>query len=155
MNDLRAAGYLLPLITNQAGVGRGLMTEPHLRRVLDAFEELIGEAGTHLDGVYYCPHHPTEANGVYKQDCACRKPEPGMLIQAAKDLDIDVTRSFMVGDHWSDVLAGIAAGCRSVLLRKGHGPKEIEKLTDDELAKASYVAEDLGDATRWILSQHA
>ena len=153
MNRLRGAGYLLPLITNQAGVGRGLMTGQQLNRVLDAFQELLSDAGTSVDGVYYCPHHPEEAIGAYKQACDCRKPAPGMLLRAAEELEIDTAQSYMIGDHWSDVEAGIAAGCRSILLRTGHGPQEIEKLTDTDLKRAAYVADDLADAAGWILAR--
>lgn len=153
MNRLRAAGYILPLITNQAGVGRGLMTEPQLNRVLDAFQDLLKTSGTSVDGVYYCPHHPEEAIGTYKQMCDCRKPAPGMLLRAAEDLNIDVSQSYMIGDHWSDVEAAIAAGCRSILLRTGHGPQEIAKLTDADLERAAYVADDLADAVEWILEK--
>ncbi|MBS13583.1 MAG: D-glycero-beta-D-manno-heptose-1,7-bisphosphate 7-phosphatase [Gemmatimonadetes bacterium] len=153
MNRLRVAGYILPLITNQAGVGRGLMTEQHLQTVLYAFVRLIEAAGTKVDGVYYCPHHPEEGIGVYKQECGCRKPAPGMLEKATEDLGIDLSVSYMVGDHWTDVLAGNAAGCRSILLRTGHGPREIAKLTEEELSVAAYIADDLAEAVDWILEQ--
>lgn len=154
MNRLRDAGYVLPLITNQAGVGRGLMTEQQLNRVLDAFQDLLREAGASVDGVYYCPHHPEEAVGVYKRDCDCRKPGPRMLLTAAEDLGIDLSASYMVGDHWSDVEAGIAAGCRGILLSKtGHGPKEMEKLSKADLERAAFVADDLVGAVDWILGE--
>jgi D-glycero-D-manno-heptose 1,7-bisphosphate phosphatase len=153
MKKLRSAGFCLPLITNQAGVGRGLMTEHQLNRVLDAFQELLKNEGTYLDGVYYCPHHPEEAVGAYKQDCNCRKPGPAMLHRAAKDLDIDLEQSYMIGDHWSDAGAGIAAGCQSILLRTGHGSQEIEKLSDAQKESVALIADDLAEAVEWILDR--
>jgi D-glycero-D-manno-heptose 1,7-bisphosphate phosphatase len=154
MNRLRCAGFCLPLITNQAGVGRGLMTEHHLNRVLDSFQEMLRKEGTFLDGVYYCPHHPEEATGQYKQVCDCRKPGAAMLHRAAIDLGIDLSQSYMIGDHWSDAGAGIAAGCKAILLRTGHGPQELEKLSEDQLASVAYVASDLADAADYILASN-
>jgi D-glycero-D-manno-heptose 1,7-bisphosphate phosphatase len=155
MNKLRIAGFCLPLITNQAGVGRGLMTEHQLNRVLDAFQELLKEEGTHLDGVYYCPHHLEEAIGAYKQVCDCRKPGPAMLHRAAKNLDIDLEQSYMIGDHWSDAAAGMAAGCQSILLRTGHGLQEIEKLSDQQKDSVAFIADNLSDAVGWILDRES
>ena len=155
MKRLRKAGFCLPLITNQAGVERGLMTEQHLNRVLAAFQDLLDKEGTYLDGVYYCPHHPDEGIGAYKQNCDCRKPGAEMLKRAARDLDIDLSPSYMIGDHWSDVLAGVAAGCQGIMLRTGHGPKEIDRLAPQELEKAAYVADNLSEATDWILDRES
>ncbi len=151
MNRLREAGFYLPLITNQAGVGRGLMTEHHLNRVLDAFQELLKEEGTSLDGVYYCPHHPEEGKGVYKTDCECRKPGHAMFQQAAQNLNIDLAQSYMIGDHWSDAEAGMAAGCQAILLKTGHGPQEIERISEEQLSSLAFVAEDLAEAADWIM----
>ena len=151
MNRLGEAGFCLPMITNQAGVGRGLMTEHQLKRVLDAFQNLLKKEGTSLDGVYYCPHHPEEGKGVYKTDCECRKPGHAMFLQAASDLDIDLTRSYMIGDHWSDAQAGMAAGCQAILLRTGHGPQEIARVPEEQLSSLAFVADDLADAAAWIM----
>jgi D-glycero-D-manno-heptose 1,7-bisphosphate phosphatase len=153
MKDLREAGFILPLITNQAGVAHGLMTEQHLKKVLTRFESILKEEGTYLDGVYYCPHHPEEGIGAYKRECDCRKPGSEMLTRAADNLGINLSVSYMIGDHWTDVQAGIAAGCKAIMLRTGHGPQEIAKLSEDELSKAAFVAEDLRQAADWILDQ--
>jgi D-glycero-D-manno-heptose 1,7-bisphosphate phosphatase len=150
---LKDAGYFLVLATNQAGVARGLMTEPQLLRVLGAFEDLLEREGVRLDGIRYCPHHPEEGIGSYKQDCDCRKPGPGQLLSAAEEHDIDLASSFMIGDHYSDVEAGIAAGCRSVMLLTGHGQQEIEKLDAAQKERTDYVARDLAEAADWIVVQ--
>jgi D-glycero-D-manno-heptose 1,7-bisphosphate phosphatase len=148
---LRDAGYFLVLATNQAGVGRGLMTEPQLLRVLDAFEALLEEHGAALDAIRYCPHHPEEGKGVYKRECECRKPGPGQLLSAAEEYDIDLSASFMVGDHYSDVEAGLAAGCRSVMLLTGHGTHEYDGLDEAQKGRVDHVAEDLAGGVDWIL----
>ena len=153
MNRLRAAGFRLPLVTNQAGVGRGLMSEGQLNRVLVAFQDLLRREGTSVDGVYYCPHDPKEGIGAYKTACDCRKPGHGMLTRAARDLGIDLTRSYMIGDHWTDAEAGLRAGCRVVLLRTGHGPQEIEKLNQAQSSRLDYIADDLSAAADWVLGQ--
>ena len=153
MQRLRAAGFCLPLITNQAGVGKGLMTEAQLVHVLDAFQVLLRAEGTYVDGMYYCPHHPIEGIGAYKTDCECRKPGTGMLTEAARDHDIDLRRSYMIGDHWSDAEAGLRAGCRVVLLRTGHGPQEIARLTSEQHRRVDYIADDLAEASDWVLAQ--
>ena len=146
MNRLRAAGFCLPLITNQAGVGKGLMTEEQLEHVLDAFQDLLRVEGTYVDGIYYCPHHPTEGIGAYKTECECRKPGTGMLTEAMRDHDIDLSRSYMIGDRWSDAEAGLRAGCRVVLLRTGHGLQEIATLTQERRSRVDYIADDLSAA---------
>ncbi len=153
IRQLKEAGYFLVLVTNQAGVARGLMTEPQLRRVLQAFEDLLEDEGVRLDAIRYCPHHPDEGIGFYKQECECRKPEPGQLVSAAEEHDLDLSSSFMVGDHYSDVVAGIAAGCRSVMLLTGHGTHEFEKLDDGQRRRVDHVAKDLQEAVDWVLGK--
>jgi D-glycero-D-manno-heptose 1,7-bisphosphate phosphatase len=129
------------------------MTEHQLNRVLDAFQDLLKDEGTHLDGIYYCPHHPEEAMGAYKQNCECRKPGPAMLYRAAKELGLNLAESYMIGDHWSDAGAGMAAGCQSILLRTGHGSQEIERLSKEQKKSVAFVAKDLAGAVDWILTQ--
>ncbi len=108
LQQLHSAGYLLVVITNQSGIGRGLVTEAEAELVAERFRALLAEKGVLLDGVYFCPHAP-QAN------CLCRKPHPTLLRQAATDLGIDLEHSFMVGDKITDCEAGKAAGCRSIL----------------------------------------
>jgi D-glycero-D-manno-heptose 1,7-bisphosphate phosphatase len=110
LTELRRRGFLLVVVSNQSGIGRGLSTEAEARAVADQFREVLEVQGIGLDAVYYCPHAP----GV---DCDCRKPKPGMLLKAARHLDVDLARSYMVGDKWSDCEAGEQAGCTPVLIR--------------------------------------
>ena len=107
LRGLRDAGFSLVVVGNQSGIGRGIITEDEARAVHDRFVDLLAEAEIELDGVKYCPHAPWE-------DCACRKPSPALLLEAADELGIDPAASFMVGDKCSDVEAGRRAGCRTV-----------------------------------------
>lgn len=113
---LREAGYLVVLVTNQSGVARGMFGEDALARIHDSLEQALAREGARLDGIFYCPHHPTEGRPPYRAVCACRKPEPGMLLTAAEALGIDLGSSWMVGDKLGDVAAGHRAGCRGILV---------------------------------------
>jgi D-glycero-D-manno-heptose 1,7-bisphosphate phosphatase len=113
LQGLHDAGYLLILITNQSGIGRGYFTDADYRAVQAEFERKIQPA--RLDGVYYCPDETPSV---------CRKPSPGMLLEAAREHSIDLTRSYMVGDKTSDIEAGQAAGCRTILVQTGYGSEQ-------------------------------
>ncbi len=121
LKKLQEAGFLLVVVTNQSGVARGFYTledveilHRHMRAELDKY-------GVTLDGIYVCPHHPEKGQPPFNIDCDCRKGKPGMLLQAAQELDIDLSQSFMVGDKLADIEAGTAAGCSSILVRTGYG----------------------------------
>ncbi|MBI5201869.1 MAG: HAD family hydrolase [Elusimicrobia bacterium] len=126
---LRDAGAAVIIVTNQAGVARGFFDEPGLKRVHDKLEELFAAEGARFDAIYYCPHHPEknhpEANDPkYRVDCDCRKPKPGMVLQAAERFGVDVARSFLVGDTTRDVLTARNAGCSALLVETGYGGKD-------------------------------
>jgi D-glycero-D-manno-heptose 1,7-bisphosphate phosphatase len=107
---IAAAGLALVVVTNQSGIGRGLYTEDDFERLTAWMRSRFADAGAPLAGVYYCPHHPTEAHGEYRRDCTCRKPGPGMLLQAQRELGIALQASVMFGDKRSDLQAAAAAG---------------------------------------------
>ncbi len=118
---LAEAGFHFVVVTNQSGVARGFFKEEALRVVAGRLDALVQEAaGRTLDGFYYCPHHPQGVIPQYARKCSCRKPQPGLLLAAAKDLEIDLSRSWMVGDILDDIEAGKRAGCRTVLINNGH-----------------------------------
>lgn len=118
---LRDAGFALVVVTNQAGVARGYFDEDFVRRAHEHLAALFARDGIVLDGYYYCPHHPEGTVEPYRRVCACRKPAPGMVEQAARDLSLDVARSYVVGDKWIDVELAQNAGARGILVRTGYG----------------------------------
>ena len=116
-------GYLAIVVTNQAGVARGRYPESDIALVHNRLQELLAEYGEKIDAFYYCPHHPE-----FTGECGCRKPNPGMLLKAAEELNIDVKSSLMIGDRMSDVNAGRNAGCKtSYLVRTGYGKEVLAK----------------------------
>lgn len=117
---LNDAGWLVVVVTNQAGIGRGLYTEDEFALFTGWIDQRLAEAGAHVDATYHCPHHPTAGIGVFLTGCECRKPAPGMLLRAIAEWQPDVERSFMLGDKPSDMEAAAAAGVRGVLYRGGN-----------------------------------
>ena len=120
IKKINASGYLCIVVTNQPVIARGEVTVPELDEIHKKMETELGFAGAYVDGLYYCPHHPHkgyESEVIeFKIDCDCRKPKPGMLLRAADEFNIDLSDSFMVGDGENDVKAGLAAGCKSILI---------------------------------------
>lgn len=151
---LSGAGFALVVVTNQAVVARGLLDESILRAVqTEIGEALIAQGAPTLDGFYYCPHHPSADRPEYRVHCACRKPNPGLLLKAAEDLDIDLEASYMVGDRPTDLIAGTRAGCRSIWVQSGRHddpPIEITE-TRRELPQPAFVCGSLAEAAAWIL----
>lgn len=119
LRALHRAGYRLIVITNQSGVARGYFAEGALTAVAARLQQLLAEAGVPLTGFYYCPHHPEGSVARYAIECACRKPQPGLLLRAAREHDLSLRHSWLVGDILNDVEAGRRAGCRTILLNNG------------------------------------
>jgi D-glycero-D-manno-heptose 1,7-bisphosphate phosphatase len=140
-----AAGVRVVVVTNQAGVARGMFPEVRVGEVHAHLSAVLAAAGARVDAYYYCPHHATAGVGEYRVACDCRKPRPGMLLAAARDLGLDLSRSWMVGDKPCDLEAGAAAGCRTVLVRTGYGAGLTDPLPAEELRLAG-VAADLTEA---------
>ncbi len=124
---LNDAGWLVVIVTNQAGIGRGLYSEEEFAAFTDWIDERLAEAGAHVDATYHCPHHPTEALGDYRVACECRKPAPGMLVRAIAEWEPDLGRSFMLGDKPSDMQAAAAAGVRGILYEGGDLLRIVER----------------------------
>ncbi len=123
-------GYLVVVVTNQSGIARGYYSEKDLETLHGYLEEKSLESGGCIDGFYYCPHHPEKGMGEYKKECDCRKPGPGMFLEAKKDLNVDFEKSLVIGDKMSDVKAGKDLGMRGILVRTGHGKKEERKAVE-------------------------
>jgi histidinol-phosphate phosphatase family protein len=141
------AGYRIVVVSNQAGVAFGDFHERALDGVEQRLRDLLGARGVTLDGFYYCPHHPEATVAEYRKRCRCRKPAPGLLRRAATALDIDLERSWMVGDILDDVEAGHRAGVRSILFDSG-GESEW-KMT--QLRKPDRIVRHLADVPEIVL----
>ena len=118
---LNSQGIAVAVVTNQAGIARGYFPESRIAEVHARLDELLADCGAKIDRYEYCPHHATEGQGIYRIDCGCRKPKPGMLTRSAAALGVDLSRSLMVGDRLGDLQAGASAGCQSALVRTGYG----------------------------------
>jgi len=121
IRQLNEAGMPVVVVTNQSGVARGLFPESFVGECHQYLADLLRQEGARIDRFYYCPHHLEKGNVPYRLDCECRKPKPGMFLSAARDLGLDLSRSWMIGDKLSDLAAGAGVGCRTVLVRTGHG----------------------------------
>jgi D,D-heptose 1,7-bisphosphate phosphatase len=148
LQTLKQAGYLLVVVTNQSGVARGYFAETALQGVEQYLKRLLAAMNIPLAGFYYCPHHPGGIIPEYTIACPCRKPEPGLLFQAAAELDIDLNQSWFIGDILNDVEAGRKAGCRTVLIDNGN---ETEwQLNPDRLPH--HIVADIAKAAQVILA---
>lgn len=135
---LKKKGYCLVVVTNQSGIARGYFTEEQFMSLTEWMDWSLADRDVDLDGIYFCPHHPTAGVGEYRQECNCRKPAPGMLLDAAKDLKIDLANSYMVGDKAGDLQAAKAAGVgHKVLVRTG------KTVTEEAIALADEVQDSL------------
>jgi D-glycero-D-manno-heptose 1,7-bisphosphate phosphatase len=145
---LREDGWKVFLVTNQAVVARGLITEEELASINERIVFMLGAQGAMLDGVYTCPHHPEGTVPEYAIECGCRKPKPGLLEQAAREHGLDLGACVMIGDSARDLEAGRAVGATTILVRTGHG-----QATSARDHGADHVAEDLAGAVRWLVSR--
>ena len=140
MRELKKMGYALVVVTNQSGIARGIFTEDTFMHLTEWMDWSLADREIDLDGIYYCPHHPEGTVEEYRQECDCRKPQPGMLLSAQKELNIDMAASYMVGDKIDDMLAGKAAGVGiKVLVRSG------KPVTEEGENAADWVIDSLAD----------
>ncbi|UCG46167.1 MAG: HAD-IIIA family hydrolase [Phycisphaerales bacterium] len=118
--ELRNMGYKLVVVTNQSGVARGIVTEQVLAEIHNRLKQLLAEKGAFLDQIYYCPYHPEGVVAKYRRESELRKPNPGMLLAAAEEMDIDLAASWAIGNGARDVEAGLRAGCKTILIEHSH-----------------------------------
>lgn len=142
---MKQKGFLAVVITNQSGVARGFFSEDFIITVHNKINEYLKAHGTSLDALYYCPHHPRYGNEHYRRECSCRKPQPGLLIKAAEDLDIDLKSSYVIGDMPRDMDIARRVGAKGVMVKTGYGKNVVAT------SKPDYIAEDLLDAAKWII----
>ncbi len=139
------------VVTNQSGLARGYFPAELLTDVHDRMQELLAEEGARIDGIYVCPHRPDAELSAYRMDCECRKPKTGLFTKAAAELDIDLARSYVVGDRWSDVRSALNCGATSILVLTGYGRGELDYIGPKQEVQPHFVAENLPEAARWIL----
>ena len=149
LKKLKEMGYLLVLVTNQSGIARGYFTEQQFLQLTEWMDWSLADRGVDLDGIYYCPHHPEAKLTEFKQDCDCRKPKSGMLLQAIEELNIDPTKSIMVGDKVEDLLAGKGAKVKTLVLVRTGKP-----MTSEGEKMADYVLDSIIDIPSLIISQN-
>ena len=151
INKLHDMGYKVILISNQPGIAKGHMSQETFDQIRKIMTEELGKSQAFLDGEYYCLHHPEAKVERFKTNCECRKPKPGLLLKASAEMDIDLSRSWMVGDGLTDVKAGKSAGAKTILL--GRMKCELCHLMDDEGARPDIIAADLKEAAQYIRKQ--
>lgn len=152
LKRLQDAGYLLVVVTNQSGVARGYYGLEDVDVLHEHMRQLLLDFGVILSGIHVCPHHPEGLPGnLFACDCNCRKGQPGMLLQAAQDLNIDLSASFMIGDKVSDLEAGNRAGCQSILVKSG----AVTLLSDEIADYCPTVFNGLDEAAQYILTLEA
>ena len=149
---LNRAGFLVFVVTNQGGIALGFATETFVHQTHEEMTAFAAAAGARIDGWFFCPHHPMARDERLKIDCDCRKPRPGMIREAGKRFAIDLPRSFVVGDKLADVGLATSVGARGILVRTGYGAAEVVR-HGGNIPGAAYVAEELMNATAWILTQ--
>jgi len=140
------------IITNQAGVARGYFTEGFLKEVHNKMFDILEKNGAFIDGLYYCPHHPSSKLAEYAVECDCRKPKTGMLEQAVEELspNVDTERMYVIGDKFSDVKMGNNFGCRTVMVKTGYGRGELMSKEEDR-PKPSKIEKNFLSAVLWII----
>jgi D-glycero-D-manno-heptose 1,7-bisphosphate phosphatase len=141
---LNAAGVKVVVVTNQSGAARGYFPASLVEEIHALLQKILAAGGAHLDGIYTCLHGPAD-------DCACRKPRPGLLEQAARDLNLDLSRSYLVGDRYNDIETAANAGAKGILVLTGYGRGEYDYLRAAQMVQPVHVANDLLEAVNWIL----
>lgn len=149
---LNRAGFLVFVTTNQGGVGLGYYAEDAVREIHERMAADLDGGGATVDGWFYCPHHPDARIEALRVDCDCRKPRAGMVRQAAQRFELDLAKSFVVGDKVSDMGLAKSAGAQGALVRTGYGEFELQQ-QPGSIPGADFVAADLMGAATWILEQ--
>ncbi len=151
IKTLRSIGYGIISVSNQSGVARGYFDESTVQFINKKVMELFSMRGAAIDAMYYCPHHPRYGDKNYKKDCECRKPKSGMILQAADDHQIDLSKSIMIGDKYTDVMTGKNLDMFSILLLTGFGREENEKINSTGLKPApDLISENIYEAAEFI-----
>jgi D-glycero-D-manno-heptose 1,7-bisphosphate phosphatase len=140
------------VITNQSGIARGFFTEDQLMAIHLRLSKMFADEGACLDGIYFCPHHPSEGEPPYRADCDCRKPKCGLLERAAQDFELDLPSCAVIGDRLSDIEMAHRVGARGILVLTGYGQAEAAKLMIPGETQPDYIAANVLEAVKWTLA---
>jgi len=146
---MQNAGYKIFLVSNQPGIAKANLTREVFEEIRNRMTKMLAVNGVKLDGEYYCLHHPDAIESRLRTICECRKPSPGLLFKAARENEIDLTQSWMIGDSITDIQAGQRAGCRAILI--GRMKCELCELMHEHEVKPDFIAPDLITATQHVL----
>jgi D-glycero-D-manno-heptose 1,7-bisphosphate phosphatase len=152
VRQLNRGGFAVVVISNQSGIARGIVTESFVAAAHQHIADRMTAGGARIEAFYHCPHHPLGTIAELRVTCDCRKPRPGLITRAAADLNLDLSRSFTIGDRLKDVEAGQAAGTRTVLVRTGYGAAD-EKAQPARVTPHA-IADNLAGAAAWVLHSH-
>jgi D-glycero-D-manno-heptose 1,7-bisphosphate phosphatase len=150
---LNRQGFHVLVVSNQSGVARGYYPMDLVKTLHQILLTRIREKKGNIDGIFFCPHHPAGSVPEFSRDCDCRKPKTGLIEQACKSFEIDLRRSFVVGDMCTDIELAHKAGLTGILVKTGYGLGEIEYILPQKTVNPAHIAEDLLDAVRWILER--
>jgi D-glycero-D-manno-heptose 1,7-bisphosphate phosphatase len=146
--------YHVVVTSNQSGVARGYFPVELVHETHELMKRELAKDNAYLDGIYFCPHHPNGFVSGYKKQCTCRKPETGLIEKAKFDLEIDMDRSFVIGDRWLDIEFACNAGLPGILVLTGYGRGDLEYVVPSKRLKPVFVAEDLLKAVAWLLARN-
>ncbi|MFW6147354.1 MAG: D-glycero-alpha-D-manno-heptose-1,7-bisphosphate 7-phosphatase [Thermodesulfobacteriota bacterium] len=144
---------LVLITSNQSGVARGYFPIELVREINDRMIQTLKEENARIDGIYFCPHHPDGELREYKKACRCRKPDIGFIEAAQRDFDIDMKKSYVIGDRWLDIAFAHNAHLPGILVLTGYGRGEWEHVTPPSGVSPIYIAENLLEAVQWVLNQ--
>ena len=150
IKKLTEAGYKVIIVSNQPGIAKGHLSRETFEKIRQKMKEELVKNGAPVDGEYYCFHHPDAITESLRANCECRKPKPGLILQAAKDENIDLSQSWVIGDGLTDVKAGKSAGCKTILL--GRMKCELCRLMDEDDARPDAIASNLLEAVSIVLN---
>ncbi len=142
------------IISNQSGVARNYFPIDLISEINNFLLESLKKDGAKLDGIFFCPHYPRGPNSEYCFECNCRKPKTGLLDQANKKFEIDMTKSYMVGDRYTDIEFAHKSGMKSVLVKTGYGLGDLQYILPERNIQPSHIADNLLDAVKWILNSN-
>jgi len=149
IREANTLGFKVFIITNQSGIARGLLTEDQLTQIHQALLKKLQQHGASITAIYYCPHHPDNGEPPYRMNCDCRKPNTGLLSRAAKEYNVDLKKSFVIGDKMIDVQTGNNIGAKSILVLTGYGKEELDLCRQNNV-HIDHVTSDLHNAIQYV-----